>query len=162
MIPRLPRPLLELVQQAVLQVRHNRREEGHRDKRHDDGPARVVQRCVLSLEHLAANDAGNVRAHNEDGHGHGPLARGACVEGHPCAVGRVWEQGRLGTDTAEVDGERESLRQLAWKAIAVARMPKRRLPLDDPTRRRFPSYYNRVSDNALLEDQTNQGRQDIP
>lgn len=77
------------VQNEVLRVGTEGEEErrGHTAR---DGvpPVRVVRR-ILALEELAADDARQVGAHDDDGHRDGSLFGGLCVEGDPGGVNGV-------------------------------------------------------------------------
>lgn len=77
------------VEEEVLRVRDDGRNQGHRHETQDGAPAGVVERGVALAEELASDDAGRVCRHDEDGHGDGSLTRGTGVEGHPGAVDGV-------------------------------------------------------------------------
>ena len=86
MIPRLALPLLETVQRPILHIGNDDHEQRDRYKRHLDRPPLLVQGCIRGLEELAADDAREIRTHDEDGHGDRALARRTGVQCHPRAV----------------------------------------------------------------------------
>lgn len=87
---RLPLPPPDApVQPPVLQVRQHGEDQTGAGQADDGGPAGLVERLVLALEELAADDAGGVGAHNKQGHGDAALAGGASVECEPRAVDGV-------------------------------------------------------------------------
>lgn len=77
------------VEEEVLRVRDDGRNQGHGHETQDGAPAGVVKRGVALAEELASDDAGRVCGHDEDGHGDGTLTGGSGVESHPGAVDRV-------------------------------------------------------------------------
>lgn len=77
------------VEEKVLRIRNDGRNQGHGHETQDGTPAGVVKRGVALAEELAADDARCVCGHDEDGHGDGSFTGGSGVEGHPGAIDRV-------------------------------------------------------------------------
>ncbi len=111
MIPRLALPLLETVQRPILHIGNDDHEQRDRDKGHLDCPPLLVQGRIRGLEELAADDAREIRAHDEDGHGDRALARRTGVECHPGAIYAICESDvspcskRGGKPSAGVSGD---------------------------------------------------------